>query len=249
MEITRLVKRAKRKDADAFTELMESQMQNMYKVARSILSRDEDVADAISDTILVCWEKIDTLKKNRFFRTWMTRILINKCNDILRAGQRTVFTDEPLEIEYMENEFLNLEWILKGSNESQKFDINKEFGNTDVKLVSAEISALGLELISDYPKGCKYADMNGEHQPPSFAGVKMKDGEVYTYESVVHGSGEQFETGSSGKLYGKFTETVTTKKILEVKQIKALLFFKKSAGDSETYKAEDYYEIPLEVEK
>lgn len=71
----------------------------------------------------------------------MTRILINKCNDILRAGQRTVFTDEPLEIEYMENEFLNLEWILKGSDESQKFDINKEFGNTDVKLVSAEISA------------------------------------------------------------------------------------------------------------
>lgn len=59
----------------------------------------------------------------------------------------------------------NLEWILKGSNESQKFDINKEFGNTDVKLVSAEISALGLELISDYPKGCKYVDMNGEHQP------------------------------------------------------------------------------------
>ena len=77
----------------------------------------------------------------------------------------------------------------------------------------------------------------------------MKDGKVYTYESVVDGSGEQFETGSSGKPYGKFTETVTTKKILEVKQIKALLFFKKSAGDSETYKAEDYYEIPLEVEK
>ena len=46
----------------------------------------------------------------------------------------------------------------------------------------------------------------------------MKDGKVYTYESVVDGSGEQFETGSSGKLYGKFTETVTTKKILEVKQ-------------------------------
>ena len=45
----------------------------------------------------------------------------------------------------------------------------------------------------------------------------MKDGKVYTYESVVDGSGEQFETGSSGKLYGKFTETVTTKKILEVK--------------------------------
>ena len=74
-----------------------------------------------------------------------------------------------------------------------------------------------------------------------------KDGSSNTVKE--DGSGEQFETGSSGKLYGKFTETVTTKKILEVKQIKALLFFKKSAGDSETYKAEDYYEIPLDVEK
>ena len=74
----KLVNMAKRGDTEAFTQLMQSQMQNMYKVARSILSRDEDVADAISDTILVCWEKIDTLKKNRFFRTWMTRILINK---------------------------------------------------------------------------------------------------------------------------------------------------------------------------
>ena len=145
--------------------------------------------------------------------------------------------------------FWNLEWTLKGSDESQKFNINKEFGDTGVKLVNAEISALGLELISDYPKDCKYADMNGEHQPPSFAGVKMKDGKVYTYEGVVDGSGEQFETGNLGKLYGKFTETVTTKKILDVRQIKSLLFFKASAGDSETYKAEDYYEIPLEIEK
>lgn len=50
----------------------------------------------------------------------------------------------------------------------------------------AEISALGLELISDYPKGCKYADMNGEHQPPSFAGVKMKRWEKFILmESVA----------------------------------------------------------------
>ena len=34
MEITRLVKRAKRKDADAFTELMESQTQNQLKTSQ-----------------------------------------------------------------------------------------------------------------------------------------------------------------------------------------------------------------------
>ena len=85
--------------------------------------------------------------------------------------------------------------------------------------------------------------------PDSRDTLSAGGGGFYEVSSNKDGSGEQFETGSSGKLYGKFTETVTTKKILEVKQIKALLFFKKSAGDSETYKAEDYYEIPLEVEK
>ena len=52
-----LIKKAQERDADAFTELMQSQMQNMYKAARSLLSNEEDAADAISETILTCWEK------------------------------------------------------------------------------------------------------------------------------------------------------------------------------------------------
>lgn len=36
-----------------------------------LLCNDEDIADAISDTILVCWEKFSQLKEDRYFRTWM----------------------------------------------------------------------------------------------------------------------------------------------------------------------------------
>lgn len=78
-----LIKKARRKDPDAFVELMEQNMQNMYKVAKAYLKNDEDVADAIQDTILSCFEKIGDLKQNKYFKTWMTRILINKCKDIL----------------------------------------------------------------------------------------------------------------------------------------------------------------------
>ena len=53
-----LIERAKQRDAEAFTQLMQSQMQNMYKTARALLSNEEDAADAISETILVCWEKL-----------------------------------------------------------------------------------------------------------------------------------------------------------------------------------------------
>lgn len=63
-----LVKQAQKGDADAFTELMQSQMQNLHKTARAMLWNDEDAADAISDTILACWEKIGQAEKYNFLR-------------------------------------------------------------------------------------------------------------------------------------------------------------------------------------
>ena len=80
----RLVKRAVQGDADAFLTLMEEHSLSMYKVARSILKNDDDVADAIQDTILNCFEKIHTLKRPEYFKTWLIRILINECDQILR---------------------------------------------------------------------------------------------------------------------------------------------------------------------
>lgn len=75
-------------DTDAFLELMECNTQDMYKVAKAILKNEEDVADAIQETILVCFEKLDTLQYLKYFKTWMIRILINICNDIIRQNQR-----------------------------------------------------------------------------------------------------------------------------------------------------------------
>lgn len=78
-----LVEKAIRGDVDAFLELMEKNSLSMYKVARGILKNDDDVADAIQDTILNCFEKIHTLRQPEYFKTWMIRILINECNQIL----------------------------------------------------------------------------------------------------------------------------------------------------------------------
>ena len=80
----KLVQKAILGDTDAFLELMEKNSLSMYKVARGILGNDDDAADAIQDTILSCFEKIHTLQKPKYFKTWMIRILINECNQILR---------------------------------------------------------------------------------------------------------------------------------------------------------------------
>ena len=97
-----LVINAKTGNHDAFTELIQLHMKDMYKAAISILMNDEDTADAIQETILVCWEKIGTLKHNCYFKTWLIRILINKCYDI-RKSQEKIISMETYEESYVED--------------------------------------------------------------------------------------------------------------------------------------------------
>ena len=105
----KLIKEAKGGDPDAFARLMRSHMQSMYKTAGAILFNDEDIADAISDTILACWENLSGLKNNRFFKTWMTRILVNKCSDIIRRKKYFIGNEMP-DMPYTENGYENAEW-------------------------------------------------------------------------------------------------------------------------------------------
>ena len=83
-----LVTKAQQGDGRAFVRLIEMNKQSMYKVARSYFTNDEDIADAIQDTIETCYRSISHLAEAQYFRTWLTRILINKCIDILRKNKR-----------------------------------------------------------------------------------------------------------------------------------------------------------------
>lgn len=117
-----LVQRAKNKDADAFTELIQRQMQGMYKTAWAMLENEVDVADAIQETILACYEKIGQLKSDNYFRTWLMRILINKCKDFLRKRSRVQLSEEPVEIAVTEEAYENAEWkeVLRGLDEKYR---------------------------------------------------------------------------------------------------------------------------------
>ena len=59
-------------------ELMERCKSGMYKVARSYLKDDADIADAIQETVINCYEHIrDGLKKDAdYFKTWLTGLII-----------------------------------------------------------------------------------------------------------------------------------------------------------------------------
>ena len=69
---------------ERFTSEVLAEEKSLYYVAKSILSRDEDCADAIQSAILSAYSRLDTLKEERYFKTWLTRILINESYTLLR---------------------------------------------------------------------------------------------------------------------------------------------------------------------
>lgn len=105
-----LVILAKQGDHAAFSNLIRQHTQSMYKISWAYLKNDEDVADAIQETILVCYEKLHTLRENKYFKTWLIRILINNCNDILRQNRRIFPTIEFNDPGYEESGYQDCEW-------------------------------------------------------------------------------------------------------------------------------------------
>lgn len=103
----RLVKRAQGGDADAFVQLMEDNRQSMYKTAICYVKNPEDAADILQDTILTAFEKIGDLREAGYFRTWLMRILINKCKDFLDERSWELAFEEVPEREYGEGKDSN----------------------------------------------------------------------------------------------------------------------------------------------
>ena len=116
-----LIEEAKNKNSDAFDQLMKTQLQKMYRIAISMLQNEEDAADAIQETVLRCWQKIGQLKNDEYFQTWLIRILINQCKDILRDRKKLVFIEEIPEIAHEDIYFSN-EWkeVLRRLNEKNR---------------------------------------------------------------------------------------------------------------------------------
>ena len=72
----------------------------LYCVAWSMLSNSDDCADAVQETLMRAWQSRDTLRNLRSFRPWITRIMVNTCNTMLRKrlNQRWVPLEEDMAV-------------------------------------------------------------------------------------------------------------------------------------------------------
>ena len=79
---------------EEFTQKILAAELSLYRVAKSILHNDEDCADAIQNAILKSCQKRHALQKKEYFKTWLTRIVINECYKIIKESQRYIPMDE-----------------------------------------------------------------------------------------------------------------------------------------------------------
>ena len=66
----------------------------MYRMAKSILTQESDCEDAAQNAILHAYEKLDSLRDERYFKTWLIRILLNECYKIRNSQKRIVPYEE-----------------------------------------------------------------------------------------------------------------------------------------------------------
>ena len=79
-----VVEKAKNGEEKAFTELILNYQQDLYKIALTRLRSEDDIEEAIQETMISAYKNIKSLKDTDKFKKWLIKILINKCNEIYR---------------------------------------------------------------------------------------------------------------------------------------------------------------------
>lgn len=83
-------------EKEQFVQLVLDAEPTLFHVAFSILHHEQDCADAVQEAVVKAYEQRHTLKNPTFFKTWLVRIVMNECYQILRKQKRRMSMDEKL---------------------------------------------------------------------------------------------------------------------------------------------------------
>jgi RNA polymerase sigma-70 factor, ECF subfamily len=83
-----LVRRFLSGDRAAFAALVERHERRIYNLALRMTGREEDARDATQDALLTVLKKLSSFRGEAAFTTWLHRVTVNACYDLLRKRQR-----------------------------------------------------------------------------------------------------------------------------------------------------------------
>lgn len=149
-----IITQIKKGDQQAFEELIEEYKLPIYKTAKAILKDEDDVCDAIQDTCLSIYKNICNLKNEKYFKTWVIRITINKCNDIIAKHKLNSEKILKIQADKTETQFSFDNDIIMKTDLQMAMNLLEE----DLKLITTlyyynDMSISDISVILNIPKG------------------------------------------------------------------------------------------------
>ena len=77
-----LIKKIQQGDEISFKQLTQTIENDLYRIAKTRLNNDDDIKDAIQNTMIITYQNSKKIRDVKYFRTWMIHVLINECNKI-----------------------------------------------------------------------------------------------------------------------------------------------------------------------
>lgn len=106
---------------DAIVAVLHHYKTSLYRVAYSYLRNEHDAVDAWQELSYRCFRSIGTVKEPQYIGTWLTKMMMNICRDMLRKRQRELPSVHELEGQSYEQGY-DIEWLdaLEALDEQQR---------------------------------------------------------------------------------------------------------------------------------
>ncbi|MCM3569697.1 sigma-70 family RNA polymerase sigma factor [Neobacillus mesonae] len=94
MNESKLIQKAIKGNEKAFEKLLEIHSDQLYRTAFLYVGNREDALDVVQETACKAFLAVKQLREERYFLTWLTKILIRCAYDVLKKRKKEVPADE-----------------------------------------------------------------------------------------------------------------------------------------------------------
>lgn len=151
MGIEEQVRLAVKGDEKAFEYLMDIYKDGLYRTAFAYVKNEQNALDILQETVYKAYISIGTLREAKYFKTWITRILINNANYFLGKEKKLV---------YISDEIQNNQNCSEGTKIDEKLDIlaaidklNPKYKNIVILKYFQDLTITEISQALDCPAG------------------------------------------------------------------------------------------------
>lgn len=127
---------------DKFITEFESLKEQLFRVAFLYLRNETAAIEAVDETVYLAYKNLKKLKHPEYFKTWMTRILINVCKKELKRAKKITSIEEAPEQTHFDYDSLPLKDAIAKLPQELQIIINLRYFNAYTLVETAEILKL-----------------------------------------------------------------------------------------------------------